>query len=636
MNNKYFVTTPIYYISGKPHIGHLYTTAAADILSRYNKMLGKTTLFTTGSDENSQKVVNAAENAGMEIRQFVDSEAKKWTEYFSTFNIEFDRFIRTTDKDHLSVVENVVSKIYDLGYIYKGNYEGWYCVDCESFWTDKEVEEGLCPECKRKITRISEENYFFKLSAFQDLLLDFYKKNPKAIEPISRYNEVVSMIQQGLHDVSISRKSQDWGLTFPFDKNHAIWVWFDALINYLTVSGYLFDKEKFEKLWPADCHLMSKDIIRFHCVIWPAMLMALGLEPAKKVFVHGWWLTDGEKMSKSKGNVVNPKEVVVELSQKTGIDESLAADIVRWFLFRETSFGEDAVFSMERLLDRYNFDLANDLGNLINRVSVMTYKFFKGFIPEGNYISGEVELFVNEQVKTFNESMENYRFKDAIEATWNVVRRCNKLIEEYKPWELEKKEETQKLKDLIFTLLDEIRLIALMIKPFMPVFSEIIIKGFNQEINNDFAIRKLNPGELIQFPKVIFPRVKKEKKIQKEAEKKSVKEEKEIEYCSIDDFTKFDFRVAEILEAKKHPDADKLIVLQVQVGTKTKQIVAGIAKYYSPEELVGKKVVIVNNLKPVVLRGEKSEGMVMCASHKKKLCVTSPEDLDMTCGAKVK
>jgi methionyl-tRNA synthetase len=629
---KYFVTTPIYYISGDPHIGHLYTTTAADIMARYHKLRGCEILFTTGSDENSQKVVLAAEKQGISVREYVDKEADKWKQYFSQFHIEYTRFIRTTDQDHLDVVQQYLGQLKEKGWIYKGNYEGWYCVDCESFWTDKEVEEGHCPDCHRPIKRVSEENYFFKLSSFQDQLLAFYQNHPSAIEPASRYNEVVSMIKGGLRDISISRHSQQWGIRFPFDKEHVLWVWFDALLNYLTVCGYNANPEQFSSWWPADCHLMSKDIIRFHCVIWPAMLMAFGLSPAKKVFVHGWWLTDGEKMSKSKGNIVDPTMVVDALSSRTGISKTLSADVLRWFMFRETTFGDDSVFSMERLLDRYNYDLANDLGNLIHRVSAMTKQYFQGKVPNGKVISSE-EAFFADQVFHYLRCMDENRFKEAIEAVWNMLRRGNKMIEEYKPWELFKKEENQPLSDLLYSLLEGIRLVGVMLTPFMPVFSKQVAESFENQKDQSIGVGVLQSEQTVAFPSVLFPRVQKQKK---EEKKKSETPDKKETNCSIDDFVKFDFRVGQIVEAGKHPDADKLLVLKVQIGDTQKQIVAGIAKYYEPEKLIGKKVVVVNNLQPVTLRGQQSEGMILCASHKDQLSIVTPEDSEMYVGARVK
>ncbi|MDD4028419.1 MAG: methionine--tRNA ligase [Caldisericia bacterium] len=629
---KYFVTTPIYYISGNPHIGHLYTTTAADIMARYHTLRGCEVLFTTGSDENSQKVVLAAEKAGLSVGEYVDKEAEKWKQYFAQFHIEYTRFIRTTDQDHLDVVQQYLLQLKDKDCIYKGHYEGWYCVDCESFWTDKEVEDGLCPDCHRPIGKVAEENYFFKLSSFQDQLLDFYRDNPKAIEPVSRYNEVVSMIKGGLRDISISRHSQEWGIRFPFDKEHVLWVWFDALLNYITVCGYKENPEMFSSWWPADCHLMSKDIIRFHCVIWPAMLMALGLSPAKKVYVHGWWLTDGEKMSKSKGNIVDPTMVLDALSARTGIPKALAADVLRWFMFRETSFGDDSVFSMERLLDRYNYDLANDLGNLIHRVSAMTTQYFQGNVPDAKIISDE-EAFFTDQIFHYLRFMDENRFKDAIESVWNLLRRGNKMIEEYKPWELFKKEDTHSLSSVLYSLLEGIRCAGIMLSPFMPVFSKQIADSFKDQKNCSLGVGFLQTHQTVAFPSVLFPRVPKKKVDEKKESKPPSKDES---FCSIDDFSKFDFRVGQIIQAEKHPDADKLLILKVQIGDCQKQIVAGIAKYYEPTELLGKKVVVVNNLQPVTLRGQKSEGMILCASHKDQLSVVTPEDGAMYVGARVK
>ena len=433
---KFYVTTPIYYISGEPHLGHLYTTVAADIVSRFKKNSNYDVLFSTGSDENSQKIIKASAKLNLDPKEYVDRESLKWKTFFENFNIKFDRFIRTTDPDHIEVVQYALKKLYDKGYIYKGKYEGWYCTECESFLPETVEKENICPECGREIIWVSEDNYFFKLSSFRKPLIEFYEAYPHAIEPISRYNEIMSMLDAELKDISISRSSIQWGIKLPFSEDQVTYVWIDALLSYLTVPGYIRNKEKFAKFWPADLQLMSKDIIRFHCIIWPALLLALDLPLPTKIFIHGWWLTSGEKMSKSKGNIIDPNDVVSNLSKEAGIDNKTAVDALRLFMFRETNFGEDAVFTYERFYARYNFDLANDLGNLVNRVYTMTRKYFDGVIPKPALFSDEFGKILNSSTKYYIDLMNKYDFKGALDSIWTLISYSNKLIENTKPWEL--------------------------------------------------------------------------------------------------------------------------------------------------------------------------------------------------------
>ena len=634
MNKKYYVTTPIYYISGNPHLGHLYTTVAADIMSRFKKMQGYEVLFATGSDENSLKVVKAAEKAKMDPKVFVDQEAAKWTDFFKRFSIDFSRFIRTTDADHIKTVQKVLHQLHEKGYVYKGKYEGLYCVDCETFWLEADVKEQICPSCGREVHWISEDNYFFKLSAFEKPLLEFYSKQADSIEPVSRYNEIVSAIKMGLRDISVSRSSLNWGIPFPFDEKHVTYVWFDALINYITMCGYDAKPENFREFWPADLHLMSKDIIRFHCIIWPAMLMALEVPLAKKVFVHGWWLTSGEKMSKSKGNIIDPDEVVKDLTCKTGISRLMAVDILRLFMFRESSFGDDAVFTDDRFYSRYNFDLANDLGNLINRVYTMTHKNFNGKVPEKTIWDPSFNTETDQIIMQYHLALEHHHFKEALELLWSLINKCNKLIETSKPWELKKNQEEEKLRGLIYTLLDAIRRIAHLIYPFMPHFSEELLKSLCEKPApmTDLSFGALPSDVRVNQTGVLFPRIKTFQCDSTSEENQKESETPEIDY---EDFAKIDFRVAEVVEASKVEKSDKLLLLKLKVGACEKQVVAGIALHYEPSALIGKKLVIVNNLKAVKLRGVMSQGMILAASNDESLCFITPEK-DIDSGAKVK
>jgi methionyl-tRNA synthetase len=628
---KFYITTPIYYISGDPHIGHLYTTVAADIISRFKKMCGFDVLFSTGSDENSLKILKAAKKVGLLPKEFVDKEADRWMNSFKNYGVEFSRFIRTTDEDHIETVRYVLQTLYDKGYIYKGKYEGWYCIDCETFWSEGEIKENICPECGREVIWVSEENYFFKLSAFRNSLISFYEENQKAIEPVSRYNEVLSTLKAELKDISISRSSVNWGIRLPFDESQVTYVWIDALINYLTVPKYIKNRENFAKFWPPNLQLMSKDIIRFHCIIWPALLLSLDLPLPKKIFVHGWWLTSGEKMSKSKGNVVDPYKIVENLSSEVGIERKIAVDALRLFMFREAKFGEDAVFTEERFYARYNFDLANDLGNLINRVYSMTDKYFGGVVPCKHLYSDEFGEKLNESIEKYKSFMEKYNLKETLESIWSFVRYSNKLIEDSKPWEMLKNSEMEKLSSFIYSLLDGIRVIALMLYPFMPYFAKEVLSSLGIRENN---IDSLSFGELVQSSAItkldiLFPKVKMYKGTE-------IKAELEENLIDTDYFSKIDLRIGEIIEAKRIEKSEKLVLLKVKgKNEQVKQIVAGIGKFYSPELLIGKKVVYINNLKPIKLMGFESEGMVLAASEKEKLSLITT-DAYIEDGARVK
>lgn len=628
---KFYVTTPIYYISGDPHLGHLYTTVAADIVSRFKKNSNYDVLFSTGSDENSQKIIKASSKLNLPPKEYVDKESLRWKTFFEDFNIEFDRFIRTTDPDHIELVQYVLKKLYDKGYIYKGKYEGWYCTECESFLPESFEKENICPECGRETIWVSEDNYFFKLSSFRKPLIEFYEANPHVIEPVTRYNEIMSMLDAELKDVSISRSSIQWGIGLPFSEDQVTYVWIDALLNYLTVPGYIRNREKFARFWPADLQLMSKDIIRFHCIIWPAILLALNLPLPTKIFVHGWWLTSGEKMSKSKGNIINPNDVVSNLSKEAGIDHKMAVDALRLFMFRESSFGEDAVFTYERFYARYNFDLANDLGNLVNRVYSMTKKYLDGVVPKPALFSDEFSKILKSSTDNYIDLMNKYDFKGSLESIWTFINYSNKLIEDTKPWELFKNNNLEKLGMLLYSLLDSIRIISIMLSPFMPSFSRVVLQslGVKEKSIDSLFFGKLSEGLIINDTGILFPRVK----IYKEEEKIAEKHE---ELISIDYFKNVDLRVGKVIEANRIEKSKKLILLKINVGgNQVKQIIAGIGNTYSPESLIGKNVVFVNNLEPATLMGYTSEGMVLAAEDNEKLSIIIPEK-DIEPGSKIK
>lgn len=456
---KFYVTTPIYYVNDVPHIGHAYTTIAADILARWHRIKGKETFFLTGLDEHGQKIADAALEKGLTPQKLVDSLAPRFKEAWKKLNISNDDFIRTTEERHQKVVFEIIKKIYENGDIYKGEYEGWYCIPCESFWTELQLVEGKCPECGREVKKLKEETYFFKLSKYQQKLLDFYNQNPNFVVPETRKNEMLSRIKEGLKDVSITRTTVKWAIPFPFDENHYIYVWIEALINYISALGY--PSEKFKKFWPADVEIMGKEINWFHSVIWPAMLFSAGIEPPKKNFIHGWWTVEGNKMSKSLGNVIDPNEMV----------DKYGADAFRYYLFREVPFGQDGDFSEKSLINRYNSELADTLGNLVNRVIVLVEKNFDGIVPKPSKKDRLAELALDTPKKV-SSSMENFQFHNALNDIWYLISEANKYINENKVWKIKDK---QKLGGILYNLLETLRFISILIRPFIPETAEKII-----------------------------------------------------------------------------------------------------------------------------------------------------------------
>ncbi|MBU5575432.1 MAG: methionine--tRNA ligase [Nitrososphaerota archaeon] len=597
--NKFYITTPIYYVNDKPHIGHTYTTVAADVLARWNRMLGKDVFFLTGTDEHGQKIEKTAISLGKDPKEFVNEIVKFYISLWKRLNIEYSDFIRTSEKRHEDVVLKVFKKLQEKGDIYKGIYEGWYCIPDETFWTDFQVKDRKCPECGREVERMKEEAYFFRLSKYQNKILNWLEKNPDVIEPKSRYNEILSFVKNGLEDISISRKSVKWGIPVPGDPNHTIYVWIDALSNYISALDYPNGK-KFKKYWPADIHLVGKEITRFHAIIWPAILFSLGLEPPKKIFAHGWWTVEGQKMSKSLGNVIDPNILI----------DKFGADAVRYYLLREMMFGEDGNFSEKEFISKYNTQLADELGNLVNRILILAEKYFNGKIPKKNKKINKNDLsFIgivdNLKVK-LGACFEKLQFSIALDEIWKVIQAANKYINDNKPWE--EKDEKRKA-EVIYNVLEAVRIIATSLYPFMPETSEKIIKylgyknyNFSKD-NLDFGI--LKSGQKILRGEILF------KKIEEIKENTNVSKEKNL--VDILDFKKMDIRIGKIETAEEIPGSDKLLKLIVNIGEEKRQIVAGIKKQYMPGELKGKNIVVICNLKPAIIKGVKSEGMLLAA-----------------------
>lgn len=618
---KFYITTPIYYPSDKLHIGHAYTTTVADSLARWYKFCGKDVRFLTGSDEHGQKIQRIANEKGVTPQHYVDEIVASFKELWKRMNIEYDDFIRTTEPRHVRAVQEVFRRIYVKGDIYKSKYKGWYCTPCESFWLENRLEDGKCPDCQRPVELVEEESYFLKISKYQDQLLHHIETHPEFIQPETRRNEMVNFIKSGLEDLCVSRTTFDWGIPVPIDENHVIYVWFDALTNYLTAIGFPDDEKQLNTWWPADLHIVGKEIMRFHTIIWPIILLALELPLPKTVFGHGWLLFDDDKMSKSKGNVVDPNALIDEF----GVDP------IRYFLLREISFGQDGNFNRRALIERTNSDLANDLGNLLNRSLAMLNKYFDGVVPNPDKLQDvdcELKQFAKDTKDKVVRLIDELAISDALAALWQLIGRANKYIDETAPWALAKDAaDHQRLSTVMYNLIEVQRIIALLVKSFIPETGVKIWQqlGINDALDDQLLENTdwggLQPGTRTKKGDPIFPRIEFKEKVeaktaesgksQKQPQVKAISDENLI---SIDDFAKLDLVIAQVLTAEPVKKADKLLKLTIDTGGDQRQIVAGIAQHYQPDDLIGKNIVIVANLKPAKLRGELSQGMLLAAT----------------------
>lgn len=622
---KYYITTAIVYTSGKPHIGNTYEAILADAIARHMRLQGKDVFFQTGTDEHGQKNQDKANEVNLTPKQFVDGIAKEIKTIWDLMGTSYDNFIRTTDEDHKAQVQKIFAKLYDKGDIYKSEYEGLYCTPCESFWTETQLIDGNCPDCGRKVSKAKEEAYFFKLSKYQDLLVKHIEEHPEFIQPESRKNEMINnFLKPGLQDLCVSRTTFDWGVKVPFNEKHVVYVWIDALSNYITGIGYDANgnhTEQYKKYWPADVHLIGKDIMRFHAIYWPILLMALDIPLPKQIFGHPWLLVGEGKMSKSKGNVIYADYLV----------DHFGVDAIRYYLLHEMPFAQDGTITYELIIERINSDLANILGNLVNRTITMTQKYFDGIVKtplKSEEIDNELISLALKTPGAVLEKMKHLKVADAITEIFVLLRRSNKYIDETMPWVLGKDEEKfDRLATVLYNLLESIRIAAVLLQPFIPETAEKILNQLNTDersFNSTATFTGMKFNQTLNKAEILFARIDKDKKLQEMIDDSvAVKEET---FATIEDFSKLQFKVGTIIKAEKIKKSDKLLKLQVNIGGVTKQIVSGIASYYQPDKLINRQVVIVTNLQPVKLRGVLSEGMILASKDEKGLTLIVPSD----------
>ena len=656
----YFISTPIYYPSDRLHIGHAYCTTIADAVARFQRLAGKDVFFLTGSDEHGQKIQRKAAEVGQSPIQYVDHIVASFQMLWEKLGISNDDFIRTTEKRHHEVVQAIFQKIYDQGDIYKAAYEGWYCTPCETFWLERQLTDGKCPDCGRPVEMVQEESYFFRMSKYQDRLLKHIEDHPEFIQPVSRRNEMINFIKQGLEDLCVSRTTFDWGIPVPFDRKHVVYVWFDALTNYITAAGYLHDPEKFAKFWPADVHLVGKEIVRFHSIIWPIILMALGVELPKKVYGHGWLVVEGDKMSKSKGNVIDPVLLI----------EEFGADAIRYFLLREINLGQDGNFSRDALIKRINSDLANDLGNLLHRTLNMMQRYNGGVMGQAaapTDADAPLLTLAKAMPSRYRNMMENMDINGALKEIWQLIGRANKYIDETEPWKLAKDPaQAARLNRVLLNLLEVLSMVSVLVEPFIPTTSSRIRGqlGLPLAVTPDDltaldafgTVDAIRLGHRTGKPEPIFPRI--EEKTEDEAVMEKVITEtvksaapapatpapktepvvaaEGVSEISIDDFAKLDLRTALVTAAEKVEKTEKLLKLTVDLGAEQRTIVSGIAQFYTPEDMVGRTVILIANLKPAKIRGIESHGMLLAASNADKSALSLVTAPNLPAGCKVK